>query len=1212
MKIKGFKKIKIRNLEVKKSNLKEDSDFLPLYPNYNSDNQIYVDRLLNGIEDEKIFNIGLTGPYGSGKSSILDGFYQMLDKKKYKPIIISLATFKENDNKEDAIDNELEIGILQQLIYKVSPRKIPLSKIVRIKEEREWIFLLICSIIFHVIFSGTINSTVEYFYGFIPNLFFKFILHILTFGFIFFMFNIVFRKFNISNLSFKGIELTIDKNPIESILNKYIDEIMYIFKKSKYNLVIFEDIDRFKNQNIFYKLRELNKILNDNEDIRKNGTIKFIYAIRDDVLKKPESRTKFFDLIIPVIPVISNTNAQLKFISVLKELGLKDMISKNIIEDISYFINDMRVVINICNEFKIYYEKVYNRFTKEQKEIYSMDKLFAIIAYKNLRPEDFSNMQCGKGYFNFLEDIRKDIKKYVFNTNIDNMEKEKQNITNEFNEKKVLMEKKLKEIFIGTYEKRYSRTMNRFETDKKSYPSKQNFIDNASIKELLSGTIKGDVYSPIKIEDLDVDEDIDNYNNFIEKENEKIKEIETKIRVIRKTDILSMKLSDVFVNDNELNELLDYYKKLKEDDDEKIQQKIINIQKILNDNVFLAFIRNEYLTEDYRYYINNLYLDDMTIEEFNYVANVKTYKKVNNYDIEIKNFNIVESKFKLKDYNNRYILNVDYIEYIFDKENSIEDEKIKIILDHIEREIDDKTINDMDTDFLTSFIRNAKSKSKLLNYLFNYKSNLWTMIDLYSGYNVEQRYEIFKTLINHLNKVELMKLLKDKSFRQYIEDYKEFNNDEILKIANISLRNNIDIKFKNIEKFQEESIKLIVQNFMYSINISNIEKIIDTYKLKVDNQDYLRKLYLLQEKNEKKIIENNIDVFISTLLEKENYIITTEEFIFVMNSNCSEENRKLFWDRFDGKIEKITEINNKESWKDLFVSQKIKVTLENILEYYKVFNKDAIILENIEENIENIILEIKLLKNSEEFEIKNDLLNVLKSLIKDLIYENDFSNDVLFKLLNEYDDFKIEMKEDFEFIDERLEKIVDKNIIEFNEKSYNLLKDTQYIDKFILNNIEKFFEIYNKIEVEEVLVGRLFKIMNNKDKHKLLINSEYKIFIDDEISADNFLIIINKDSILYLQYFDYDILKTAFKYSKNDSFKIKTLKMCVFKIRSKEKIKEILSYFSNAKYKLIMFAEKDSISFNNDDPICGLIDVLKREKYVSLIRRNNRYHVKVI
>ena len=82
-----------------------------LTPNDNIENgDAYFEALKQALENDKIKNIALAGPYGSGKSSIIESFLKKTETKgfckresiKSKSLIISMATFlKANDNKND-------------------------------------------------------------------------------------------------------------------------------------------------------------------------------------------------------------------------------------------------------------------------------------------------------------------------------------------------------------------------------------------------------------------------------------------------------------------------------------------------------------------------------------------------------------------------------------------------------------------------------------------------------------------------------------------------------------------------------------------------------------------------------------------------------------------------------------------------------------------------------------------------------------------------------------------------------------------------------------------------------------------------------------------------------------------------------------------------------------------------------------------------------
>ena len=141
-----------------------------------------------------------------------------------------------------------------------------------------------------------------------------------------------------------------------SIFNKHLDEILYFFQVTDYNVVIIEDLDRFGTPSIFLKLRELNQLINESKIVGRHIT--FIYAIKDDIFKD-EERTKFFDFITTVIPVINPSNSKDKLKSALEAKGCgNDGISDEDLSEMAFFIQDMRILTNIVNEYKQYRDKL--------------------------------------------------------------------------------------------------------------------------------------------------------------------------------------------------------------------------------------------------------------------------------------------------------------------------------------------------------------------------------------------------------------------------------------------------------------------------------------------------------------------------------------------------------------------------------------------------------------------------------------------------------------------------------------------------------------------------------------------------------------------------------------------------------------------------------------------------------------------------------------
>lgn len=67
-----------------------------------------------------------------------------------------------------------------------------------------------------------------------------------------------------------------------------------------------------------------------------------------------KERTKFFDFIVPIIPVINSANSRQKLLDKLKDNSLDKILDNQFIKSITLYIDDMRILNNIMNEFNIY------------------------------------------------------------------------------------------------------------------------------------------------------------------------------------------------------------------------------------------------------------------------------------------------------------------------------------------------------------------------------------------------------------------------------------------------------------------------------------------------------------------------------------------------------------------------------------------------------------------------------------------------------------------------------------------------------------------------------------------------------------------------------------------------------------------------------------------------------------------------------------------
>lgn len=389
--------------------------FVNLAPTDQADKDgVYSEALLFATTDPKVNNIALTGPYGSGKSSIIQSFL----KRYQRPALhISLAAFVKDasasTDKESSASSdkkasapslkvsrqEIERSILQQMLYGADANKLPLSRFKRIQSpgvlsifKSLYIMLGLLSLWYvfakrEPIISGTFFDPLALsnwpnfgVFGF-SLLFLWVVLHhfyVASFG------------LSLKSISLKDIEIRPASDNLDSILNRHLDEIIYFFQSTDYDLVIIEDLDRFEDAEIFVTLREINSLVNENAGVRR--TIRFLYALRDDVFVNTD-RTKFFEFIIPVIPIINASNSIDMVLEQGKRLELDDRLNRQFLREVSRYLNDLRLIQNIFNEYAIY---VANLETDDENTL-NANKLLAILIYKNVYPRDFEQLHRGEG-----------------------------------------------------------------------------------------------------------------------------------------------------------------------------------------------------------------------------------------------------------------------------------------------------------------------------------------------------------------------------------------------------------------------------------------------------------------------------------------------------------------------------------------------------------------------------------------------------------------------------------------------------------------------------------------------------------------------------------------------------------------------------------------------------------------------------------------------
>ncbi|MDH4567971.1 hypothetical protein E8E95_14910 [Pseudomonas sp. BN414] len=437
--------------------------FIPLTPAISADSRTlrYEHELLAALKDPQVRNIAITGDYGAGKSSFIKTFEHRNPQHSYA--YVSLATFDlsnctdDNEALDDKTADRIEETIVQQLLYSVSARKLPKSRLKRIydlsplKAIRNFFILAIATIAILRLYnaknlplSATDSTWLNEQLVHIPN---WVAFPALILSCLYFLYHLIKA---ISNLNADG--WTIKGGLPESVhhssvLHKHIDELMYCFERSNIDIVFIEDLDRFEDQNIFFRLREINFIINRSPQVIR--PIFFVYAIRDELFSSKQ-RTKFFDLIIPIIPIINSENSREKFIQLLHERragesNLADCVDLGLLEAVSYYVDDMRLVINIVNEFDMYAASLMGTVDL------SMSKLFSAIVIKNLYPAEYTALIKKEGYiykaFELYEGWKRDIES--------NLQQQSDAIVKDLQQRKELIAGSIQELRVLLWHKAF-------------------------------------------------------------------------------------------------------------------------------------------------------------------------------------------------------------------------------------------------------------------------------------------------------------------------------------------------------------------------------------------------------------------------------------------------------------------------------------------------------------------------------------------------------------------------------------------------------------------------------------------------------------------------------------------------------------------------------------------------------------------------------------
>ncbi|PRT73466.1 hypothetical protein C6A24_07685 [Streptococcus anginosus] len=1071
--------------------------------------QIYTEALDYVFSNNDVKNIAITGIYGAGKSTVWNTYVHQ--KGLSNVITVSLGKYKNNINDDDILkevsvtkfansetdsaedrlrnenqrtvdiddDNRVERQIINQILSQIESKKIPLSKygfksnksIPNICLQSLAFLSIICSILLWITkdtFIPFINESHKNFNEGSLMLLCALLLFVPLFYYLY----IFYRgsKIRISKITFKGAEANLnDDKSDESVLDRDIKELVYLLRSAGTKIVVFEDLDRYNSTSIYTKLRELNFLLNHYVKISGDkNPVRFIYMLKDSLFFS-KNRTKFFDFILPIVPIVDSKTSENELIELFK--AVENAPDRSVLADISLYVDDMRLLKNIVNEY-IVYSKI---IPLGQIDLES-NKLFALITLKNIFPNEFDLLQEDKGFIRTVFDkLEANKKKVVNNLNQklikidDDLEFIRDRVDNDkFKAMALMIQSDVRHYYQET------RTWAEYLKEWSKKPDEQVYImysggsSSFSYNEFINRFVLNNDEKRVLIEKLpeDFSLEVNKHNS----DREKIK------KQIRDIEIYSYKELISIMSAEQKDELF-----------------LIDGFNIVESHYFpliRVLILDGLLDETYWYYKGNFNIDRSNTLKRNDIIYVKGLKEGKELDIflDVETPEQIINRLKLTDFSRDNILNKKVLKTCIEKNNI---KCVIAITDSVDVNGKYEDLVRILDEFDLELVRTYS------NILINDKSDRLVSI---LEYCEDESVETFKNILISVATNKTIALDNLVVFKEYIEQ-----NENLISLIpegqfDVFIDNicSADIKFEDVSEANCDKARLVAveQIKAYKLNVRNLIFISEAILEKTINYgSLLNEIFKsLQLSSSKEYIEDNFSSIVSNYVDEnksEKNYTNNEEILFkILNSDISDEDKFEYVEKNETVISKLADLQNGSVTTKildcLFRKNKVKFCSDNIAAYWNM----------VEEYSDDFI---EYLDNNLDENNYEDILRNNVSICNTFINSTRVS-DKIFEFVIKCADEPIS-NINHKLTQNRVNILVTHRLIEVTEKNIEVLWNNTY-------NTELTLLANGDEEVEDIVINTLLK-------YDLSDNLIYSL-VNSKLSDENSLNLINliKDSVL--------------------------------------------------------------------------------------------------
>lgn len=1027
--------------------------FERLTPIDNMDLDVYEEAIDYVFNNPDVKNVAISGAYSAGKSSVLASYKKRHNDLRF--LHISLAHFKspEQEDETEVKESVIEGKILNQLIHQIPSDKIPQTHF-RVKKRISPVSIIIktletIALLTAIIYFMFFDSWKSY-VSVLPDNWLKSILELsahpyalmvdgiiiitlssfLIYGLIKIQKNKnVFRKLNL-----QGNEIEIFEESDDSYFDKYLNEVLYLFENVDADVIAFEDMDRFNANKIFERLREVNTLANIQLQKESKKILRFFYLLRDDIFISKD-RTKFFDYIVPVVPVVDSSNSYDQFISHFKKGGLFEKFNESFLQGLSLYIDDMRLLKNIYNEFVIYY----NRLNITELDC---NKMLAIIAYKNLFPRDFADLQLNQGFvctlFNNKEQfIAEEVKR---------LSEKISEIGHKIELAKNEHLKTIKELDAAFEDKKpidyWNRKQELSAADKKDYADRKQAIENR-----LNNTIP----------------DLESEKSSLEQEliltqNKPLWGIITRDNINKIFSITSTNEIGIVTSFNEIKSS-EYFDLLK------------------------YLIRNGYIDETYADYMTYFYENSLSRIDKTFLRSI-TDKKAKEYTYKLKNPKLVVSRLRLVDFDQEETLNFDLFTYLLQTSH----------IDYVERLIDQlkstKNLKFIGAYFDTTIELSAYIKHLNMRWPEVFSTALSEQL---LTENQIRRYSIASLYYSNDDIIELVN--KENCLCDYISnarDYLAIDNPNIDRLIHCFTLLGVCFIGFDYTELNKELFQAVYEESLYEINAENLQ-LIQREILEAKNaDDFFHKNYTIlclhPDSAITQYVNQNINEYFRVVLQISHGTIHDDENVAIAvfnNANLTTDYKQSYISALRTTITFIKEISDSSLWSSLLDADLVQYSECNIMECFNAISLNESVISYI--NRSDTDLDFSKTEYDEKAKGK---------LFDSVVICNNLNNSkykqILVSLPFIYDQFDIA-----EIPDDKIAILIDTDIIRMTANNLKFMRENypNQKDYFIGKNIEKYIEIMddNLFSRDELLAILTWQI---SDELKITLLG----FTDGEIS----------------------------------------------------------------------------------------------------------------